>query len=589
MTNTAEAIQFNEDFEAMLEKSFGGEQLQEGSIVEGEVISVENDFITVDVGLKSEGRIAAKEFTEFGEKQELNIGDKVEVYVERLEGRTGEIILSREKAISEHAWDKMEAKMNAKTPVNGMIFGQVKGGFTVDLGGIIAFLPGSQVDVRPIKDVAELAFVKDQFLVLKMDKKRGNVIVSRRAIMEESRNESRDEMLKDIVLNQVMDGIVKNLTNYGAFIDLGGIDGLLHVTDISWQRINHPSEILKVGDKIKVQVIKYDDETKRVSLGIKQMQDSPWKDIEGKFKSGQVVKGKVTSIADYGVFVDIGEGIEGLIHLNELSWVKKNQTPSKVLNIGDEIDVKILEVETDKNRISISYKQTQESPWDGFATSNKVGDEIEGEIKSISDFGFFVGLEGGIDGLAHYSDLSWTESGEEALKAYSKGQTVKAKILSIDVEKERIGLGIKQLDATGAPKGASLKSSAPTDAASGDIGKNQVITCVVEDVKIDGIEVSLPSESKGASVRVFIKKLDLSKDRSEQRPNRFAIGDRVDAKVISVGRNGQPNLSIKALEIEEHNRAIKEYGTSDSGASLGDILGAALQEKKAKKPKKETK
>ncbi len=578
MTNTAEAKTFDEDFEKLLEGSFGGDDLQEGSIVEGEVISVENDFVTVDVGLKSEGRIPSKEFTEFGEKQEISVGQTVEVYVERLEGRNGEVLLSREKAISEHAWDKMEGKMNAKEPVDGMIFGQVKGGFTVDLGGIIAFLPGSQVDVRPIKDVAELAFVKDQFLVLKMDKKRGNVIVSRRAIMEESRAESRDEMLKDIKLNQVMEGIVKNLTNYGAFIDLGGIDGLLHVTDISWQRINHPSEVLTVGDKINVQVIKFDQETKRISLGMKQMQDSPWENIDGKFSVGQVVKGKVTSLADYGVFADIGEGIEGLIHLNELSWVKKNQTPSKVVNVGDEIDVKIIDIELDKNRISISYKQTQDSPWDAFANNNKVGDELEGEIKSISDFGFFVGLEGGIDGLAHYSDLSWTESGEEALKEYSKGQNVKAKILSIDVEKERIGLGIKQLDTAGKPEGASMESSAGAN-PTGDVSKGQVLTCAVEDVKHDGIEVSLP-ESGG---RAFIKKLDLSKDRSEQRPNRFAIGDRVDAKVVSMSRGGIPNLSIKALEIEEHNRAIKEYGTSDSGASLGDILGAALEEKKGKK------
>jgi small subunit ribosomal protein S1 len=425
-----------------------------------------------------------------------------------------------------------------------------------------------------------------------MDKKRGNVIVSRRAIMEESRNESRDEMLKDIVLNQVMEGVVKNLTNYGAFIDLGGIDGLLHVTDISWQRINHPSEMLKVGDKIQVQVIKYDEETKRVSLGMKQMQESPWKDIEGKFSVGQRVKGKVTSIADYGVFVDIGGGIEGLIHLNELSWVKKNQSPSKVVNVGEEIEVKIVEVEPEKNRISISLKQTQESPWEFFSTKFKVGDEIEGEIKSISDFGFFVGLEGGIDGLAHYSDLSWTDSGEEALKAYSKGQNVKAKILSIDVEKERIGLGIKQLDTEGAksaPKSSAAKSSAKSSAkdtaTASTAAKNAVITCVVEDINNDGIEVSTPD----SSVRSFIKKNDLSKDRSEQRPSRFAIGDRVDAKVISVARNGSLNLSIKALEIEEHNRAIKEYGTSDSGASLGDILGAALEEKKASKKKKETK
>ena len=565
MAEAAQKQEFNtnEDFEALLESSFGEQKVTEGSVVEGEIIGLSNDTVTIDVGLKSEGRVALKEFYEMGEKPDLHEGDKVTVYIERLEDRSGEIILSREKAVRESAWDNLEEDHKSNVPVDGVLFGQVKGGFTVDLGGAIAFLPGSQVDVKPIKDVSHIANVKEKYLILKMDKKRGNIIVSRRAIMEESQAEARDEILKDIAMGAKLEGTVKNLTNYGAFIDLGGIDGLLHVTDISWKRINHPSEVLSVGEKIEVQVIKIDDETKRISLGMKQLQENPWDANKDKFKVGEVVKTKVSNVADYGVFVELEGGLEGLIHQTELSWLKKEQNSSK-WKVGEEIEAQILEVDEEKQRISLGLKQTQENPWGEFAKNFKEGDEIEGEIRNISDFGFFVGLEGGIDGLVHYSDLAWDKPGEEALKEYSKGQTVKAQILSVDIEKERIGLGIKQLIEGGAAEGFD------------QFNKGDVVTCKVTAVQGDGLEVTLGE----TEVIAFIKRGDLSKDRSEQRPERFAVGDRVDAKITAATKKtGRISVSVKALEVDEHKRAIEEYGSTDSGASLGDILGAALEEK----------
>ncbi|PIR33406.1 MAG: 30S ribosomal protein S1 [Alphaproteobacteria bacterium CG11_big_fil_rev_8_21_14_0_20_44_7] len=558
-----------EDFEKLLEESYTDKKVEEGTIAEGTIVNIENDMVVIDVGLKSEGRLPLKDFASFGEKPDIKEGDKVEVYIERMENRSGEIVISRERALKEQVWDKLEKQLKAEIPVDGIIFGQVKGGFTVDLGGAIAFLPGSQVDVRPIKDITEIANEKDKFLILKMDKKRGNIIVSRRALLEESRAEARDEILKDIELGQKLEGTVKNLTNYGAFIDLGGVDGLLHVTDISWKRISHPSEVLKMGQTINVQVIKYDEDTKRISLGMKQLEDNPWQGMEGKYEVGQRVKGKVSSIADYGVFVALDETVEGLIHVTELSWVKKNQNPNKVVKLGDEIEVQVLEIDQEKRRISLGLKQTQENPWDTFGNTNKVGDVIKGEIKNVSDFGFFVGLDGGIDGLVHYSDLSWDKSGEEALKDYKKGDEVEAKILGIDIEKERVSLGVKQ-----------LSGEAPVGVDTSDFKKSEVVTCKVTAIEDGGIEVAVGENE----VKAFIKKSELSKDRSEQRPSRFAVGDRVDAKVIGVTqRSGKINVSIKALEVEEHKRAIEEYGSTDSGASLGDILGAALEEKKSKK------
>lgn len=573
--NTAEAensFSTGEDFLKLLNESETS-RVAEGSLVNGEVIAIDDDWVTVDVGLKSEGRISIKEFYELGEKPNLQVGDTVQVCLERYESRNGDIILSREKALREASWQRLEKELKNQTQVDGVIFGQVKGGFTVDLGGAVAFLPGSQVDVRPLKDINAIANVKQKFLILKMDKKRGNIIVSRRAIMEESRAEARDEMLKGVKVGDILDGSVKNLTNYGAFLDLGGLDGLLHVTDISWKRISHPSEMLKLGQKIKVQVIKFDEETKRISLGMKQLDSNPWEGISDKFKVGNKVKGKVANIADYGVFVELEDGIEGLIHVSELSWVKKNQNPNKVVKLGDEVEVQVLEVDSEKRRISLGLKQCQENPWDAFAKNHSEGDILEGEIKNVSDFGFFVGLEGGIDGLVHYSDLSWTEAGEEALKNYKKGDSIKAKILSMDIEKERISLGIKQVEGGEGSAGGEIIE------ALGKLGKGDTVTCKVEAVQKDGIEVSVGD----TQLKSFIKKIDLSKERSEQRPERFAVGDRVDAKIIAINaKKGQVSVSVKALEIDDHKRAIEEYGSTDSGASLGDILGAAF-EQKAKK------
>lgn len=557
-----------EDFAKMFEDS-SSSKLSEGSLVKGVIVGVDDDAVTIDVGLKSEGRISLKEFSSLGDEPELNIGDEVEVYLERMENRQGEIVLSREKALREQAWERLEKDMKNQKQVDGVIFGQVKGGFTVDLGGAVAFLPGSQVDVRPIKDISFLANKKEKFLVLKMDKKRGNIIVSRRAILEESRAEAREEMLKGVKVNDVMDGTVKNLTNYGAFIDLGGLDGLLHVTDISWKRISHPSEVLKLGQHVKVQVIKFDDETKRISLGMKQLEENPWGGVADKFPVGKIVTGKVSNIADYGVFIDLGEGVEGLVHVSELSWVKKNQNPNKLVKVGDEVKVKVLEIDSEKRRISLGMKQTEENPWSQFASNHKEGDTIEGEIKNISDFGFFVGLEGGIDGLVHYSDLSWEKPGEEALKDYKKGDQVKAVILSVDIEKERIGLGVKQLSGEGAGSQVAEQLN--------NIKKGDTVTCTVQKVERDGIEVVVGE----TPIVSYIKRADLSKDRSEQRPDRFAVGDRVDAKVTTINaKKGQIGVSIKALEVEEHKQAIEQYGSTDSGASLGDILGKALEKGK---------
>ncbi len=557
-----------EDFAQLFEDSIKNDKLAEGSLVKGVIVSVDDDAVTVDVGLKSEGRISLKEFSQLGDEPNLSVGDEVEVFIERMENRQGEIVLSREKALREQAWERLEKDMKTQKQVDGIIFGQVKGGFTVDLGGAVAFLPGSQVDVRPIKDISSLANVKQKFLVLKMDKKRGNIIVSRRAILEESRAEAREEMLKGVKVNDIMDGTVKNLTNYGAFIDLGGLDGLLHVTDISWKRISHPSEVLKLGQHVKVQVIKFDDETKRISLGMKQLEENPWQDVAAKFPVGARAKGKVSNIADYGVFIDLGDGVEGLVHVSELSWVKKNQNPNKLVKLGDEVQVQVLEIDSEKRRISLGMKQCEENPWSQFANSHKEGDIIEGEIKNVSDFGFFVGLQGGIDGLVHYSDLSWDKPGEEALKDYKKGDQVKAIILSIDIEKERIGLGVKQLSGEG--------TGGVVNEQLNNMSKGSTVTCTITAVEKDGIEVTVGE----TPIRSFIKRNDLSKDRSEQRPDRFAVGDRVDAEVTAVNaKKGQISVSIKALEVKEHKRAIEEYGSTDSGASLGDILGKALEQK----------
>ncbi len=553
------APEANEDFEALLNESF--EQLRgiEGEVIKGIVVRIDNDSAIVDVGLKSEGRIALKEF---GASSEVAIGDTIDVFVDRYEDKDGMIVLSREKARREEAWNDLEKALNSGERVNGVIFGRVKGGFTVDLNGAIAFLPGSQVDIRPVRDVTPIMGSAQPFQILKMDRARGNIVVSRRAVLEETRAETRAEIVKNLKEGEILDGVVKNITDYGAFIDLGGVDGLLHVTDISWKRINHPSEALTVGQTVKVQIVRFNEETQRISLGMKQLEEDPWKDVEAKYQVNSTLKGNVTNITDYGAFVELEAGVEGLVHVSEMSWTRKNVHPGKIVSTSQEVEVMVLEVDSQKRRISLGIKQCSQNPWKEFQEKHKVGEIIEGEIKNITEFGLFVGLDGDIDGMVHFSDLDWEKSGEEAVKEYKKGDVVKAKVLDIDVEKERISLGIKQLSEDPFAGAATLK-------------KGEIVTCVIKEVTDKGLEV----EIDGASG--FIRKADLSKDKAEQNPERFAVGEKLDAKIASVdSKSRKLTLSVKALEIDEEKKALSEYGSTDSGASLGDILGAAIAQKK---------
>lgn len=575
MVKSAQAQQFDlgvedfGDFEALFEESMKNNALAEGSVVRGVVVAIEKDMVVVDVGLKSEGRIPMKEFTLGGGEAELRVGDTVEVFLEKIENRNGESTLSREKALREEGWVKLEEACAKGERVEGTIFGKVKGGFTVDIRGAVAFLPGSQVDIRPIKDIGPLMNIVQPFQILKMDRKRGNIVVSRRAVLEESRAETRNDILARIAEGQIFDGIVKNITDYGAFIDMGGIDGLLHVTDVSWKRINHPSEALTLGQSVRVIVTKYDMESKRVSLGMKQLENNPWQEAQGKYTIGEKYRGKITNIADYGAFVELEAGIEGLVHVSEISWVKKNVHPSKLVSVSQEVDVVVLDIDPNKHRISLGMKQCEDNPWAKFANTHKEGDIIEGEIRNITDFGLFVGLDAEIDGLVHHSDLSWSEPGETAIKTYKKGDMVKAKILSLDIEKERISLGIKQLE------------SDPMEGEFSGAKKGETVTVTVTEVRDDGIGVKLSDNILG-----FIKRADLAREKQEQRADRFAVGDRVDAKVTNVDRaTRKVALSIKALEVDAHKKAVEEYGSSDSGATLGDILGAALDEASQSKKK----
>jgi len=565
----------SQSFASLLDESFKGVKSFEGSVVEGTVVGVDDEFVTLDVGLKSEGRIPLREFGAGGAGAEIKVGDKVEVFIERMENKEGEAGLSREKARREESWVVLERQHKANERVTGIIFGRVKGGFTVDLAGAVAFLPGSQVDIRPVRDVGPLMGTPQPFLILKMDRARGNIVVSRRAVLEESRAEARTELVAGLKEGQELQGVVKNITDYGAFIDLGGVDGLLHVTDISWKRINHPSEVLSVGQTINVKIIRFNEESQRISLGIKQLDADPWQGVAARFQSGQKYKGRVTNIADYGAFVELEDGIEGLIHVSEMSWTKKNIHPGKILSTSQEVEVMVLDVDTNKRRISLGLKQCGENPWIKFAEKTHVGDTIEGEIRNITEFGLFVGIGDQIDGMVHMSDLSWTEAGEEAIKKYKKGDRITVKVLEIDGEKERVSLGVKQL--SDAPAGAKVESGARSSGASASAGvdKGQVVTCTVSAITPGGIEVTV-GEAKTPG---FIKKGDLSRERSEQRPDRFAVGEKVDAKVIKADRSGKLDLSIKAREIDEDKAAMAEYGSSDSGASLGDILGAALRSK----------
>jgi small subunit ribosomal protein S1 len=558
-----------EDFEALLTESYLDNPATEGVVVKGRVVAVENDFVIIDVGLKTEGRVALKEFSQPGKDVAIKAGDTVEVYLERIENALGEAVLSRDKARREEAWTRLEEMSTKNERVDGVIFGRVKGGFTVDLGGAVAFLPGSQVDIRPIRDVGPLMHVSQPFQILKMDRRRGNIVVSRRAIMEETRAEQRSELVQNLAEGQVVDGVVKNITDYGAFVDLGGIDGLLHVTDIAWKRVNHPSDVLTVGQTLKVQIVRINPETQRISLGMKQLDKDPWELVASKYPIGSRVRGKVTNITDYGAFIELEDGIEGLVHVSEMSWTKKNVHPGKILSTSEEVEVQVLEIDSAKRRISLGLKQVQDNPWETFSSKYPNGTHVEGEIKNITEFGLFIGLDGDVDGMVHLSDLDWKRPGEEAIKDYKKGDTVKAIVLDVDREKERISLGIKQLS------GDQPKSSG---AASGGIKKGDTVTCEVVKVEDAGLEVKVA----GSDMTAYIKRGDLARDRSEQRTERFAVGEKFDAKVtVYDAKARKMNVSIKALEISDEKEAVAQYGSSDSGASLGDILVAALKKKDA--------
>jgi small subunit ribosomal protein S1 len=558
-----------ENFADLLDESLGTGDGLEGTVVKGIIVSIDNDHALIDVGLKSEGRVPLREFANAGQPAELKVGDTVEVFLERMEDKHGEAQLSREKARREEAWNVLEKAFQENQRVTGVIFGRVKGGFTVDLSGAVAFLPGSQVDIRPVRDIGPLLGSPQPFQILKMDRRRGNIVVSRRAVLEESRAEARSELVASLKEGQVLQGVVKNITDYGAFVDLGGVDGLLHVTDIAWRRINHPSEALTIGQNVTVQVIRFNSETQRISLGMKQLEADPWEGVDLKYPVNARFMGRVTNITDYGAFVELEPGIEGLVHVSEMSWTKKNVHPGKIVSTSQEVEVMVLDVDPQKRRISLGLKQCMENPWDQFTDKFPVGTEIEGEVRNITEFGLFVGLPGDIDGMVHLSDIDWEKAGEDAVNDYKKGDIVKVKVLDVDIEKERISLGIKQLTAD------------PFEAGAATLKKGDLVTCTVTAVQDNGIEVEVGDAGTG-----FIRKAELSRERSEQRPERFAVGEKIDAKVTAVDRaTRRIQLSIKAREVEEDKQAMAEFGSSDSGASLGDILGAAIRQARQKDDK----
>ncbi|MCQ8184156.1 30S ribosomal protein S1 [Parvularcula maris] len=553
-----------EDFAEMFEASVVDRDSFEQTVVKGTITGIEKDMAIVDVGLKTEGRVPLREFGLKEGEPTVSVGDEVDVFIDRVENAHGEAVISREKARREEAWERLEKEFEGDERVNGVIFNRVKGGFTVDLGGAVAFLPGSQVDIRPVRDATPLMNLEQPFKILKMDKRRGNIVVSRRSVLEEDRAEHRQEVVRDLNEGDERDGVVKNITDYGAFVELApGVDGLLHVTDMSWSRVNHPSEVLNVNDTVRVKIIKINPETSRISLGMKQLQPDPWEGVQAKYPVGAVFKGKVTNITDYGAFVEIEDGIEGLVHVSEMSWVKKNMPPSSIVEPGQEVDVMVLEVDEYKRRVSLGLKQTLDNPWEAFAEKHPIGTILEGEVKNITEFGLFVGIDENMDGMVHLSDLDWDRSGDQAIGDYEKGQQVQVKVLDVDPDKERISLGIKQVD------------NDPMDAI-GELKKGDDVTCEVSAVENGGIEVRVGGDG---GPKAFIRKSDLSRDRNEQRPERFAVGDKIDARIVAIDRQSRRlSLSIKAREMAEEKEAVEQYGSADSGASLGDILGAALKD-----------
>ncbi len=556
-----------DDFAALLDESLAGRDLNEGTVVHGIVVGQEKDFLIVDVGLKTEGRISVKEFQQGDGKPTPKIGDTVEVFLERVENASGEAVISREKARREEAWTRLEGVYAEAQPVMGSIVGRVKGGFTVDLGGASAFLPGSQVDIRPVRDVGPLMGKEQPFAILKMDRPRGNIVVSRRAILEEARAEQRTELVAQLHEGEVREGVVKNITDYGAFVDLGGIDGLLHVTDMSWKRVNHPSQVLAVGDTVKVQIVKINPDTQRISLGMKQLLADPWDDVEAKYPVGARYTGRITNITDYGAFVELEAGVEGLVHVSEMSWTKKNAHPGKIVSTSQEVDVVVLDVDASKRRISLGLKQAQQNPWEAFLQAHPIGSVVEGEVKNTTEFGLFIGLDNDIDGMVHLSDIDWNATGEEAMAKHHRGEVVKARVLDVDAEKERISLGIKQMSG---------------DPIAGDVfRRGQIVTATITEVTSGGLEVKFGPDD--APMQAFIRKSDLSRDRQDQNPERFGVGDRLDAMITNIDKAARRvSLSVKAMQQADDKEAVEQFGSSDSGASLGDILGAALRERQGR-------
>ncbi|QGM47721.1 30S ribosomal protein S1 [Methylocystis heyeri] len=577
---TAQRAPSRDDFAALLDESYGGSDALEGSVIKGRVVGIEKDVAVIDIGLKTEGRVPLKEFTGFGRDPAPQVGEEVEVYLERIENALGEAVISREKARREESWVKLEKAFESNEKVEGVIFNQVKGGFTVDLDSAVAFLPRSQVDIRPIRDAAPLMNVPQPFHILKMDRRRGNIVVSRRTVLEESRAEQRHEIVANLEEGQVIEGVVKNITDYGAFVDLGGIDGLLHVTDIAWRRVNHPSEVLTIGQTVRVKIIKINHETHRISLGMKQLLEDPWQGIEAKYPIGAKFHGRVTNITDYGAFVELEPGIEGLVHVSEMSWTKKNVHPGKIVSTSQEVDVQVLEVDPVKRRISLGLKQCLQNPWEAFAEKHPVGSIVEGEVKNKTEFGLFIGLDGDVDGMVHLSDLDWNRPGEQVIEEYKKGDVIKAQVLDVDIEKERISLGVKQL------AGDPFATASVEDGGTVEIKKGAVVTSEVIEVKESGIDVKIV----GTDLTTFVKRAELARDRADQRPERFAVGEKVDVRVTLFDRKARKiAVSIKALEMAEEKEAIAQYGSADSGASLGDILGAALKAREGEAAKKKGK
>lgn len=558
-----DALVAREEFAALLESYFSTRSLREGRIATGRIVKIENDYALIDVGLKSEGRVSLRELARLREEGEFEAGEEVEVFVDRVENALGEAVLSCEKARREKTWEEIQEKFAAQEKVEGEIVGPVKGGYHVDIGGLRAFLPGSQIDIRPVRSITPLLGQRQLFRILNMDRRDSNIVVSRRSVLEEDREQTRGKMLETLHEGQVMEGVVKNITNYGAFVDLGGVDGLLHVTHMSWRRVQNPHDVLAVGDTLKVKILRINPETHRINLSIKDLEADPWEKVVETYPEQSKWKGRVTNITDYGAFVELEPGIEGLVHVSEMSWLRKALRPAKLVSVSQEVEVMVLGIDTERRRISLGMKQCTDNPWEALAQSHPPGTQISGEVTAVTEFGVFINMLEGIDGMVHMSDLSWESNGEEALKKYQKGDKVEAQILEINVEKERAALGIKQISRAAVEDLKGFK-------------QGEVITCTVAEVKANGIDVHAGSPE---GPMVFIRRGDLARDRADQRPDRFAAGEKVDARITSLNiETGRIVLSIKARELAEEREAVKQYGSAESGASLGDILSPALKQ-----------